>query len=202
MQQARGPEMASRTDFDDLDIVLRRRKGRYFSAIPQIGLYAVADSAPDALAALDGKKERLIADLRAAEALDDFTTDAALPPAQSAAPGLLLGIAGFAVKVALVAAGAAFVAVFTLNAAERAMERLAANTVMPALAQISHVGGKHFWTNVEHQLDQAADPKTAMPEPEQQRLLADLHVIVERWRPFVHEAAQLFAEPADAAPSK
>jgi hypothetical protein len=53
-------------------------------------------------------------------------------------------------------------------------------------------GGSQFWTRVEQDLERQADPRNDMPEARKEKLLADLRVVVSRWRPFVAEASKLF----------
>ncbi len=51
------------------------------------------------------------------------------------------------------------------------------------------LGGRQFWTKLENQLDQLADPKSDLPPEKKQKILAQIKVVADRWRPFVQEAA-------------
>jgi hypothetical protein len=51
------------------------------------------------------------------------------------------------------------------------------------------IGGRPFWTKLEHQLDELADPKSDIPPEKKQKILAQIKVLSDRWRPFVLEAA-------------
>ena len=51
------------------------------------------------------------------------------------------------------------------------------------------LGGRQFWTKLENQLDQLADPKSDLPPEKKQKIFAQIKVVADRWRPFVQEAA-------------
>ena len=71
------------------------------------------------------------------------------------------------------------------------------------MQQYTKVGGASFWEKMEHELDRGADSGSDLPAEQKRKPLAQIHVIVERWRPFMAEIAPLFAdfqEPAPAAP--
>jgi hypothetical protein len=64
----------------------------------------------------------------------------------------------------------------------------------------THIGGRSFWTRLQKELDRAASPANDLSPAEKQKLLADIRVLSERYRPFVSEASLLFADkPAEAA---
>jgi hypothetical protein len=50
------------------------------------------------------------------------------------------------------------------------------------------IGGRQFWSKLENQLDQLADPKSDIAPEKKQRVLAQIKVISDRWRPFLMEA--------------
>src|SRR5215831_16282531 len=69
-------------------------------------------------------------------------------------------------------------------------------------AEYTKVGGAQFWAKVQGDLERAADPGHDIPPEKKRKLLAQIHVLVERWRPFMAEIAPLFADfqrPASAA---
>src|SRR5262249_25134214 len=156
----------------DLDVVIRRRGGRYLASMPQVGLYATADSLPGAVEALDAKKKSLVSELSAADALDqvDATPIAAAAPVR-VLPSLLLFAAKRVIVVALI-----LIAVGYTRA-----------TIKSDINQMPRVGGTMFWADMENSLHKAADPANDMPAAKKQALLADLHVLIDRWRPFVKE---------------
>jgi hypothetical protein len=57
------------------------------------------------------------------------------------------------------------------------------------LRSATSLGGRQFWTKLENQLEQLADPKSDLPPDKKQKILAEIKVISERWRPFLMEAA-------------
>ena len=59
-------------------------------------------------------------------------------------------------------------------------------------------GGSQFWARIEQDLERQADPRNDLPEARKEKLLADLRVVVARWRPFVTEASKLFAADGPA----
>jgi hypothetical protein len=51
------------------------------------------------------------------------------------------------------------------------------------------IGGNRFWTKVESGLDRLADPRTDLTPEKKQKILSQIKVISDRWRPFLVEAA-------------
>jgi hypothetical protein len=180
--------MPARTNLDDLDVVIRHRGGRYLASMPQVGLYATADSLPAAIEALDAKKKSLLADLTAADALDQV--DAA-PVAMTAPPTRALpSLALFAAKGAIVVALILIAVGYTRATIKTEIDRL----------QAPRLGGTMFWADMESNLAKAADPANDMPAAKKQALLAEIHILVDRWRPFVKEVGRLFSDDAGAQP--
>ena len=72
-------------------------------------------------------------------------------------------------------------------------------TQLQTLIQSStHIGGRSFWTRLERELDKAANPASDLPPERKQKLLADIRILADRYRPFVNAAAVLFSEnPAE-----
>lgn len=58
-----------------------------------------------------------------------------------------------------------------------------------------HVGGRAFWTKLEDQLDSLADPKSDLKPEKKQKILMQIRVISERWRPFLDEAVGSLSGP-------
>jgi len=67
--------------------------------------------------------------------------------------------------------------------ATRRMEQLE-RTVRAATA----IGGNRFWTKLEGELDRLADPRTDVSPEKKQKILSQIKVISDRWRPFLVEA--------------
>jgi hypothetical protein len=181
--------MQAPSDLDELEVTVRRRAGRYLARIPQLGLYATGDSVTGAIAALDAKKKNLVDELVAANALDDVRLS---PAAPSAEPRALPALGLFAAKGLIVVALVLLAVGYSRHVVENEIERVRA----------MNTGGAAFWADVEKNIAKAAEPSNDLSETRRQALLADLHVIVDRWRPFVREAGRLFSERDDAPAAK
>jgi hypothetical protein len=72
------------------------------------------------------------------------------------------------------------------------IERVVENTEAK-MQQYTKVGGAQFWEKLERELGRAADPAYEIPPEKKRKLLSHIHVLVERWRPFM-EIAPLFAD--------
>jgi hypothetical protein len=57
------------------------------------------------------------------------------------------------------------------------------------LRSATSLGGRQFWTKLENQLEQLADPKSDIPAEKKQKILSQIKVISDRWRPFLMEAS-------------
>jgi hypothetical protein len=178
---------------DELDIVIRHKGAKVSAGIPQLALWATAGDAHAAITALEQKRSAFQADLAEAGGLDDLEprpyTVRSTPPSRRGE------LRQFALK-ALIVIGL-IAGLFTLSGALLAarLERVVRDT---------HIGGAQFWEKMEGELDRAADPSRDMPAEQKKKLLAQIHVVVERWRPFMAEIAPLFADfqkPAGAAPT-
>ena len=180
-------------DLDQSDVVLRNAKGGIVAAIPQFGLFARADSIQEALAALNVKKQALAA---------DFAAFADIKPPQTSVdrhPVRWVEIRQFAIKAvivfALLLATLLVLAIKTSDIVDSAIARIEVQLV-PKVP----MGGGAFWSQVERQLDHAADPTTDLTPETRQKLLADIRAIVARWRPFVAEIQPLFNAAAPESP--
>jgi hypothetical protein len=192
--------MQRRTDLEELDLIVRRRSGRYLAKIPQIGLYATADSLPKAIESLEDKKKVLLDELTAADALNEIP----ISPSRSAAemrmlPVLALFAAKAVIVLALVLFAGGLARFIVQRDFERNMDRLERN-VDQLMDELRLGGGARFWANVEKNIERAADPASEIPAARKQALIANLHVIVDRWRPFVREAGRLFSDQGVAQP--
>jgi hypothetical protein len=77
---------------------------------------------------------------------------------------------------------------------ERGLARLHAE-----LQSATRIGGPSFWTRMEQALDDMADPRHDMSPEQKQKLISDIRVIAERWRPLVNEASAIVADKPPAA---
>jgi hypothetical protein len=179
---------------DELDIVIRHKSGKVTAGIPQLGLYATADDVHAAITSLEHKRAAFLADLSEAGGLDDLEVrhyNVGSPPQRQRSE-----LGQFTLKALIIIgliAGA-----FMLSGAW--IERIVANTEAK-MQQYTKVGGAQFWTKVEGELERAADPAHDMPQEKKRKLLSQIHVLVERWRPFMAEIAPLFADFQKPAPS-
>jgi hypothetical protein len=184
---------------DELDVVVRRKDGAVIACIPQAGLYAKGQSLATAFDLLEQKKRDLKADLRAAGAMDEFeaTATRGVRAASTASSSSPRDLGMFALK-ALIIIGVILAALeFVSSSAQTRAERVIQNARRSF--EGSAMTGKQFWTRVETEISRQAEPGRELPEAERQKLLANIRVLVARWRPFVAEAAKLFAaadEPA------
>jgi len=183
---------------DELDIVIRHKSGKVTAGIPQLGLYATADDVHAAITSLEQKRSAFLADLNEAGGLDDL--EVRHYNVGSAPPQRRSELGQFTLKALIIIgliAGA-----FMLSGALLVprIERIVANTEAK-MQQYTKVGGAQFWAKVEGELERAVDPAHDMPPEKKQKLLSQIHVLVERWRPFVAEIAALFADFQKPAPA-
>jgi hypothetical protein len=173
---------------DELDIVIRRKSGKVTAGIPQLGLYATGNEVGAALAALEQKRAAFLADLSEAGGLDDFEVRH-----YNVAQRRRSDLRQFTLKALIVIgliAGASLLSAALLTSR---IERLVENTEAK-MQQYTKVGGAQFWAKVQGELERAADPGNDVPPEKKRKLLSQIHVLVERWRPFMAEIAPLFAD--------
>ena len=186
---------------DELDVIIRRKKGRVIALIPQLNLYAKADDVQTAMADLDEKKKTLVADLEELGELDRLELDG--PSAgRTAARASGAGIGQFAIKTAIVAGAIAAVIVVSGGYLAGTINNSIRETV--SSVQNAKIGGAKFWSRVEETVDRMAAPGSDMPEAKKQKLLADIRAIGAKWRPFlieIHSALDVPNSPAPKAPA-
>ena len=117
----------------------------------------------------------------------------------SQAVELRLGpIAQFALKTAIVAVAIVLSAWIMLDVLEgfvtRRMEQL-----VTTIRSATVIGGRQFWTKLEEELDKIADPRTDISPEKKRKILSQIKVISDRWRPFLSEAAASIAGDAGQA---
>ena len=109
--------------------------------------------------------------------------------ATSPAADMRLGpISQFAVKTVIITAAIVVSAWIMLDIlddfADRRMQQFERS-----LRSATSLGGRQFWTKLENQLDQLADPKSDLPPEKKAKILAQIKVVADRWRPLLLEAA-------------
>jgi hypothetical protein len=161
---------------EELDTVIRRKGEKIVASIPQLGLVATGPDAQAAFLALEQKKRLLLADMKAAGVADDFEIASRSRSSRMQGQGLRWGrVWEFVVKLAIV--------IVVVAAAGLVSARI--------IKEQSRIGGMQFWTKVEAAVARAADPAEDLPEAKKKKLLSDLRVIVDRWKPFAAVLAPL-----------
>ena len=95
----------------------------------------------------------------------------------------------FAIKVAII--------VFAIFMVVSYIDIIAQQYLADIRASVVHVGGREFWSKLERELDNQADPKSDLAPEKKRKLLADIKAISDRWWPFIQEA---FANAREKAP--
>jgi hypothetical protein len=109
----------------------------------------------------------------------------------------------FAAKTAIVAAAVTISVWIIAGQIFDRIDDLVDRATEQLQAMRSGFGGRDFWKRLEIELEKAADPQNDMPPEKRDKLLAELRVVVARWRPFVSEAAVLFSDkPPHEAPAE
>jgi hypothetical protein len=196
--------MASPKDFEHLDIVVRRKNGHCLASMPQINLFAAGDSVPAALENLEKKKNDLVAELSAAECLEEFRIappDPYLYAARREAISVRRSALAFIGKTLLVVTALVIGGFFLTRYASKNIDQLLSHQSAEMRERFASVGGAKFWTNLEKQIANAADPKNELPPAKKEAMLAQIRVLADRYRPFVREVALLFYEPTEAQKS-
>src|SRR5262245_20024438 len=174
---------------DELDIVIRHKGGKVIAGVPQLSLYVKADDVHAAIAALEQKRTAFFGDLAESGALDDL--EARDYSTRRSSPRDNGGLGQFTLKALIVIGLIAGASVLSTALLASRVERIVANTE-EKMQQYTKLGGAQFWAKVEGQLEQAA--ARDMPDEQKRKLLSQIHVLVERWRPFIAEIAPLFAD--------
>lgn len=178
---------------DDFDIVIRRRNGATLAAIPDLGLYGKGADAGAALATLEQRKKGFVEDMKAGLIDPDLFTprgDSRSGRSRTSGIGLLTVKAG--ILIALLTFSGLFAAQFVTAKAEKVVE-IGRQSAMAVMHQYRTIGGRDFWAKLEKALESASDSSNEMSEERRQKLLASIHTLVQRWRPFVAEAASIFS---------
>ena len=97
-------------------------------------------------------------------------------------------IGQFLIKTVIVSAAIVISAWFVLGAlndfAIRRMQQLERT-----MRSVTAIGGRQFWTELERRLDGLADPRMDLPPEQKEKILLQIKVISDRWRPSLLEAA-------------
>src|SRR5262245_32172117 len=176
---------------DELDIVIRHKGGKVTAGIPQLGLYATADDVHAAITSLEQKRAAFLGDLSEAGGLDDL--EVRHYNVRSAPPQRRSELGQFTLKALIIIGLIAGAFVLSAALVVPRIERFVENTEAK-MQRYTKVGGAQFWAKVESELERAVDPAHDMPPEKKRKLLSQIHILVERWRPFIAEIAPLFAD--------
>jgi hypothetical protein len=110
---------------------------------------------------------------------------------------LRLGAMGqFTLKIAIVSVAIVLSGWIIVNIlddfASRRMQELDATIRSAAV-----IGGRGFWTKLEEELDKGADPRMDISPEKKRKILSQIRIISDRWRPFLAEAASSLAGEAN-----
>jgi hypothetical protein len=109
-------------------------------------------------------------------------------------------IGQFAIKTAIVAGAIIGTFWMTLSMADSYAEARIVQ-LRDTIETATKIGGKQFWARIEQQLELLSDPKAELSPEKKQKLLAEIHVLSIRWRPFIQEVIA-FASPDVKEPPK
>jgi hypothetical protein len=179
--------MADKTRPDtNYKVVIAEKDGRFCLRIDELCLFVWGETIASAYEELMHRKQRVIDEARDADALDQ------LPPPRdrrsaAAATGRFPALIGTAL-VMLVAVILAIAVPIGWGLGKMGEGVRELSQKMPH--------GRQFWASVEHDIEAAADPKNDIDPEKKARLLASLHVLVDRVKPFADELNRL--KDADA----
>jgi hypothetical protein len=156
----------------DYNVRLWKKKGgRYYAAVDSLALFGSGDTAEAAMAELDRRFGELQAfGNETGVALDTFASGRTAEPKRWTS-----GLATAAIVVACVG-----LAMIPLSyALSTAIER--------TVGDLHLQGGRQFWTGAEQGLLKLAEPGNTLSPEEQQKTLAALRTVVQRFQPFADE---------------
>jgi hypothetical protein len=180
------PEQLS--ELDRSEIILRRNDSGIVAGIPKFALFAHGDTVQAALEALDVKKNALKDDIAAFGATVSGGAASQDEVRSLRWDELKLFAVKSAVVFGLLFIGITYVAMWSQEIVDTIPGRLQAT-----LQRVAPFRGSHdFWAIVERELDRAADPAHDLSPEKKEKLLSDIRIIAERWRPFVAAAAPIF----------
>jgi hypothetical protein len=182
---------------DELDVVIRRKNGKFIAGILEFGLFGKGNDFNAAITALDAKKEAFVADLEEAGELEMLDIESPAVRARRPAGRVTVigpggGLGQFALKTAIVMGF--IVAAFAITGV------LIASKVDKAVSNVKSIkiGGSQFWAHAQDELDRMASTGSDLPEAKKQKLLEDIHAIAVKWRPLIVEVQSAFADPNNA----
>lgn len=179
--------------FDDFDVLVRHKNGKFIAGVPQFGLFAKGDTAHSAFDALEAKKKAFLADLEESGELGILDMHDAQTSIQQGGPSRAAGGLGqFTLKAGIVA----LIIVAALATSGILIASTVARSVERTVDQVKSVkiGGSQFWSKLEDELDRMARPGNDLPEAKKQKIIADIRMIGAKWAPFVAELRSALPE--------
>jgi hypothetical protein len=161
-------------------IIVTERNGRYCLRISELYLVVWDRDLAAAYAELQRKKEKLVADAWAAGTYDELPRPRT---EQRVSDRTRLWIWGGAIAAALL--------LLSVVAVPVAMTAVRAEHLLAAVQN-----GEPLWPVAERAIENAADAKNAMDPERQARLVASLHTLALRMKPFVDALSPLVCAPA------
>jgi hypothetical protein len=184
--------MVNHEEFDNLDILIRKRNGRYVAAIPQLGLYGAGDTIEAAATELRSKKAALLKEYADVGLIDTLKASNMIWPHEmrrSKREYLGFALKSMILVFVLVVGVTIGIKYILADAAHRAQQ-----FIETVATQQRGISGKRFWKILESNVEKAADQKNELPEAEKQKILTELHILAIRWRPYVQELSKLFED--------
>lgn len=121
----------------------------------------------------------------------------------------------FAIKTAIITIAIVVSATFLMDAVFSNLNTVLRHNIEIIRADVRAIttlkgklGGKEFWTKIETELEKAASPRHEISPERKQKIMANLRIVADRWRPVLDEVSAIIAgtpypPPASpAAPAK
>jgi hypothetical protein len=163
---------------DEFEIVLKRVGGKVVATIPDLGLMAAGADYAAALGSLEESKRKLMSELEEAD-LQGLVSS----PVAESRNKLLPQLGLFALKSAVLA----IVVVVTFGAS--------AGLVLGEL--YAKFSGPQFLSSLEKKLEEKAS-SPGIPDSQREKIISNVHVMVDRWQPFVREVSRLWSSSCES----
>ena len=91
-------------------------------------------------------------------------------------------IRSFAIKTVIITVAILVVVSYVDNIIDQRIEQ-----IHTSIGSATKIGGRDFWTKLELELENQADPKSDISPEKKRKIIAEIRTISDRWRPFVSE---------------
>jgi hypothetical protein len=102
--------------------------------------------------------------------------------------GLAISLGQFLIKTVIVSAAILVLAWIVLDRLDNFATRRT-QQLERIIRSATAIGGRQFWTKLEGELGNLADPRMDIPPEKKAKILSQIRAISDRWRPFLAEAA-------------